>query len=131
MGGLSGFARRQPTRLFRVADHRHPRVALHESTGRERWLVQHFDMAEAFHDFLPEDLQLQFGQTVADAAVDTEAERDVPTGIFAIDDEIIRTVPEPFVSARKMRPPCSESVFATTLPSACSARARNSSSAKA
>src|SRR6201991_3661925 len=57
-------------------------------TGRQRFIAfdeagihplgfpDHLYMAEALHDFFPNDLQLQFGKPDSDAAVNAEAERD-------------------------------------------------------
>src|SRR3954465_3905335 len=52
----------------------------------------YLDMVEALHDFFPDDLQLQFGKPDSDAAVNTEAERDVGARPRAVDDEVIGTL---------------------------------------
>ena len=61
-------------RLFAVQHHRHPGVTLHEAARREGGFVQQFDMAEALHELLPQNLQLEFRQPVAHAAMDPKPE---------------------------------------------------------
>jgi hypothetical protein len=53
--------------------HRQALVALDEARLHSSWLANRFDIDEPFKDFLPDDLQLQFGQPDPDAAMDTEA----------------------------------------------------------
>src|SRR5580693_3661741 len=55
-------------------------------------LVQYFDLQIAVQDFLPEDAQLKFGETVAEAAVNTEAEGEVLARAGAIGDQVIRVL---------------------------------------
>src|SRR5260370_34568171 len=52
--------------------------------------VHDLDHREALHDFLPHDRQLHFGQPVADAPMDAEAERHVMPRPRAVDDELVR-----------------------------------------
>ena len=67
--------------------HRHRGEAVHEVRLRARRLAHHLDHREALQDLLPQDLQLQLGQAVADAAVDAEAEGQVLARPRAVDDE--------------------------------------------
>src|SRR6202012_5202111 len=55
--------------------HHHLLVALHEGREGAARFVEDADLGEALEDLFPDDLQLQFGHAVADAAVDAEAER--------------------------------------------------------
>src|SRR5690348_7127366 len=50
-------------------------------------LADDLDLREARQDFLPQDLQLQLRQPIADAAMDAEAKRQVLARPSAIDDE--------------------------------------------
>jgi chaperonin cofactor prefoldin len=54
--------------------HLHRAVALDEGGVDAAGFLQHLDLETALEDFLPDDAQLHFGQAVADAAVDAEAE---------------------------------------------------------
>src|SRR6202046_1492170 len=57
--------------------------------GREHplRLADDLDSRQAIEDFLPQDLQLHFGQALADAAVNAEAERQMLAWAGAVDDE--------------------------------------------
>jgi hypothetical protein len=55
-------------------------------------LVRYLDLQIAVQDFLPQDAQLQFGETVAEAAVNTEAEGEVLARAGAIGDQRIRVL---------------------------------------
>src|SRR3984957_2022186 len=50
-------------------------------------LADNLDVGQAIEDFLPQNLQLHFGQALADAAVNAEAERQVLAWAGAVDDE--------------------------------------------
>mmetsp|Transcript_10056 Transcript_10056/g.12070 ORF Transcript_10056/g.12070 Transcript_10056/m.12070 type:complete len:236 (+) Transcript_10056:285-992(+) len=56
-------------------------------------------MAESLENLFPENSQLQFAKPITDAAVDTEAERQVIARLFAINDDFVWIlVPEPLVA---------------------------------
>src|SRR6202044_601688 len=57
--------------------------------GREHplRLSDNLDSWQAIEDFLPQDLQLHFGQALADASVNAEAERQMLAWPGAVDDE--------------------------------------------
>src|ERR1700709_25067 len=65
-------------------------VALDEGRVGPLGLGDLFDHREALQDTFPDDLELELGQAVADAAVDAEAERDVAARILAVDDIVVR-----------------------------------------
>src|SRR6185437_12679161 len=69
-------------------DHVQPGKAAREAVGRAlgRYDV---DLAEPLHDLLPEDLQLQLGEAIADAAVDAEPERHVVAHVRAVDPVVV------------------------------------------
>src|SRR6185437_735263 len=67
-----------------VQSYRHAVVAFHEARRDAAGFAGEFDVREAFHDLFPDDLELQFGQTVSHAAVDAEAERQVLAGARTI-----------------------------------------------
>src|SRR6185437_14185962 len=67
-----------------VQSYRHAVVALHEARRDAAGFAGEFDVREAFHDLFPDDLELQFRQAIADAAVNAEAERQVLAGARAI-----------------------------------------------
>src|SRR5437763_5199292 len=69
--------------------HRHGLITLHEIRAQPAWFVHDFDEREAFQYLLPHDLQLHFRQPVADATMNTEAERHVLAGPRAVYDEDI------------------------------------------
>ena len=54
-------------------------------------LTRYFDLFKAFDDFFPDDLQLQLGQPVADAAMNAEAEGQMLARILAVDQELNMT----------------------------------------
>src|ERR1700733_13940374 len=58
-------------------------------------------MVEALHDFLPDDLQLQLGQPDSDAAVNTEAERNMRARPRPVDDEFVRTLDDLVVAVAR------------------------------
>src|SRR5580704_1044837 len=64
-------------------------VALDEARIHPLRLVDHLDPVEALEDLLPDNLQLQLGKPHADAAVDTEAERQMDARPRTIDQELI------------------------------------------
>src|SRR5690349_24986402 len=64
-------------------------IALHERRIRSFRLARHLDHREAFHDFFPDDLELQLGQPVSDATMDSESERDVPARVLAFNVVVI------------------------------------------
>ena len=97
MGGLLAL-RGVSQRLFSMQDNGHPCVAFDESAGREGWFVHNFNVAETLHQFLPQYLKLKFSETIADAAVDAKAERDMTAGILAIDNVVVRAIPEALVA---------------------------------
>jgi hypothetical protein len=51
--------------------------------------AHHLDPVKTLQHFLPDDLELQFGEPHADAAVNAEAERQMGTRAGAIDDELV------------------------------------------
>src|SRR3984893_12686366 len=59
--------------------------------GREHalGLADDLDSWQPIEDFLPKNLQLHFGQALADAAVNTEAERQMLAWTGAVDDEAV------------------------------------------
>src|SRR5271167_4315860 len=50
------------------------------------------DHRVALEDLFPQDAQLQFGEPIADAAMDAEAEGEVLPRARAVDDEFIRGI---------------------------------------
>src|SRR5205085_5882576 len=58
----------------------------------------HLDPVEALEHLLPDDLQLQFGQPHADAAMDAEAERQVRPRPGTIDDELVGLLDRLFIA---------------------------------
>jgi len=70
--------------------HRQRFDAAHKTGIDPLRFADHLDAFEALEHFLPHDLQLQFGQPHADAAVDAEAERQMGAGPGAVDDETRR-----------------------------------------
>ena len=75
--------------------HRQGLVALDEARIHPLRLADHLNIVEPLQDFLPDDLQLQFGQPDPDAAVDAEAEGQVLARPGAVDDEIVRVLDRP------------------------------------
>src|SRR5437868_4854762 len=66
--------------------------ALHEAGADALRLADDLDHREPLQNLLPDHPQLHLGQAVADAAVDSEAERQVLAGAFAVDDECVRVL---------------------------------------
>src|SRR4051794_38985721 len=58
-------------------------------------------MIESLQDLLPDDLELQLGQTQADAAMDAEAERQMLARAGAVDDEVIWTLDSGLVAVAR------------------------------
>src|ERR1039458_8470253 len=58
-------------------------------------------MVETLHDFLPNDLQLQLGQSDSDAAMNPEAEGDVSARPRPVDDEFIGTIDDLVVAVAR------------------------------
>ena len=52
-------------------------------------LADDVNFKPALQDFLPEDLQLQFGEPIADATMNTGPERQVLARLGTIDDETV------------------------------------------
>src|SRR5262249_8225867 len=67
-------------------------VALDEAGIAPLWLVHQLDIVEPLQDLLPDDLQLQFREPQAHAAVNAEAERQVRARPLAVDDEVVRLI---------------------------------------
>ena len=63
---------------------------MHEGREDALRLADHLDPLEAPQDLLPQDLQLQLRQAVADAAMDAEAEGEMLARPLAVDDEALR-----------------------------------------
>src|SRR5579871_2560526 len=70
--------------------HRQMIVALDEARIRPHRLTDHLDLVEALENLFPDDLELQLGKPHADAAMDTEAERQMVARPLAVDDELER-----------------------------------------
>ena len=68
------------------------------------WLAHDFNCRVTFHHFLPEDRELEFGQTIAHASVNPKAERHVLAGASTVNDEIIGTVDHIFVAVTRRIP---------------------------
>src|SRR5258708_14619438 len=73
-----------------VDEHRKRLIALHEAGEHPLRFGEHFEIEISFEDFFPDDLELHFGQAIADAAMDAEAERQMAARILAVDDELVR-----------------------------------------
>src|ERR1700694_1103296 len=76
-------------------------IALHKTRIHPLGLGDHLNIVEALEDFFPDDLQLQLGQPQADAAVNTEAERDMGARPRPVDDELIGTIDYLFVAVAR------------------------------
>ena len=59
----------------------HSREAADKVGLHPLWLAYQFHKTEALHDLLPQDAQLHLCQAIAHAAVYTETERAVVTGV--------------------------------------------------
>src|SRR5436305_3145334 len=88
-GGSDGDARRQGL------------VAFDKARIDPLRLADHLDIVEAFQDFLPDDLQLQFGEPQAHATVDAEAEGDVGARPRAVNDKLVGTLDRFFVAVAR------------------------------
>jgi hypothetical protein len=53
------------------------------------WFADDLDFHVPAQDFFPQDFQLQFGEPVAEATMDTGAERQMSPRLAAVDDELI------------------------------------------
>src|SRR5580704_2212853 len=85
------------SRLSRNA-HRQFGYAVHEGRVNPLRLANNLDLREAQQDLLPQNLQLHFGEALAHAAVNAEAEREMLPRPGAIDDEAIGVVDRLFVA---------------------------------
>src|SRR5688500_2186998 len=61
-------------------------IAADERRVHALGFAEHFDPRETLHDSLPDVLQLQLGTSIAHAAMNAVAERDVLARPFTIDD---------------------------------------------
>ncbi len=73
-------------------DNLHRLISLDEGRGHAPGLFHDLDLRKPRQEFFPEYAQLQFGQAVADAAVDAEAEGQVLAGPLAVDDVGVRVL---------------------------------------
>src|SRR6201995_3287838 len=64
-------------------------------------LTHHLDPVEALEHLLPDDLQLQFSEPHANAAVDAEAERQMGAGPGAVDNEVVGILDHFFVTVTR------------------------------
>src|SRR5580698_3771789 len=76
----------------------------HKGRSNARGFARDLDDLESAQDFLPENFQLQFGQPVADAAVDAETKGQVLARSLAIDDEAVRLTYCRFVAVARQVP---------------------------
>src|ERR1700689_4251300 len=76
-----------PSRASGRDPHRQFADPLDEGREHTLRLTDNLDSWQAIEDFLPQDLQLHFGQALADAAVNAEAERQMLARSRTIDDE--------------------------------------------
>src|SRR5882724_2650019 len=91
-----------PTKYRSAGDtHRQGLVAFDKAGIHPLGLADHLNVAEALHDFLPNDLQLQLGQSDPDATMDTEAEGDVGARSGTVDDELVGTIDDLFVAVTR------------------------------
>src|SRR5690606_33414351 len=78
-------------------------VAVEEGGAGTAWRSEHFDLWEALEDFLPQHLDLQFGHSCTDAAVNAGPEGQVTARVGSVDDEVVRPLEHVFVTvARKI-----------------------------
>src|ERR1700722_6160488 len=70
--------------------HRHRRDPVDDVGVAALRLAHKLDRREALQDLFPPDGQLQFGQPVADTAVDAEPERQMLPRPRPVDDEVVR-----------------------------------------
>src|SRR5690606_20402626 len=73
-------------------------VAVEEGGAGTAWRSEHFDLWEALEDFLPQHLDLQFGHSCTDAAVNAGAEGQVTARVGSVDDEVVRPLEHVFVT---------------------------------
>src|ERR1700709_2705408 len=85
--GVAGWPTRNPLGWNTYGQPTEPPAELGVDATR---FPNHLDLREARQDFLPQDLQLQFGQPVADTAMDAETERQMLPRARAVDDEAVR-----------------------------------------
>ena len=69
--------------------HRQMGVTTHEIRNSANGCTNHLNSAVSIEHFFPEDSELKLGNTIAHAAMDTEAERKVLTCVGSIDIESI------------------------------------------
>src|SRR5258705_5067037 len=67
-------------------------IAFHKARIHPLGLADHLNIGEPLHDFLPDDLQLQLGQSDSHATVNAEAEGEVGARPGAVDDELVGTI---------------------------------------
>ena len=77
--------------------------AAHEAGIDPLRLADHLDAVETPQHFLPHDLQLQFGEPHADAAVNAKAERKMGAGPGTVDDEFLWSIDAFLVADDKER----------------------------
>src|ERR1700753_2644341 len=65
------------------------------------WVPPHPEIVTHAQHSLPDDLQLQFGQPHADAAMDAETERQMGARPGAVDDELVRVLDRLFVAVAR------------------------------
>src|SRR5260370_33029473 len=73
-------------------------IALYEARIHPLRLADHLNMVEALHDFFPDYLQLQLGQSDPDATMNAEAETDVGARPGPVNNELVRTI-DPLAAA--------------------------------
>src|SRR6202030_1014096 len=70
--------------------HRKMAEPTHECRSNARRLAHDFNHLETTQNLFPENLQLQFGKSVADAAVDAEAKGQMLPRPLTVHDESVR-----------------------------------------
>src|ERR1700688_662 len=81
--------------------HRQGLIAFDKTRIHPLGLAHHLNILEALEDFFPNDLQLQFGQSQSDAAVNAEAEGDVGARPGAVNNELVGTIDHLFVTVAR------------------------------
>src|SRR3954451_7071025 len=73
-------------------------ITLHKARIHPLGLLDHLNVVKPPEDFLPDDLELQFGEPKPDAPVNTETKGNVSARPRPIDDELVRTIDDLFVA---------------------------------